>query len=165
MDDIIAECREVAANGQRALITTLTKKMAEDLSEYMYEAGLRVRYLHSDIDTLERIEIMRDLRLGVFDVLVGINLLREGLDIPECALVGILDADKEGYLRSKHHLFRPLAVRHATSMGGSFFTATVSQTPCNMRLMKQIGDAHARLLIIRPTALLQNPFGRILRTS
>ena len=79
VDDIIAECREVAANGQRVLITTLTKKMAESLSEYMYEAGLRVRYLHSDIDTLERIEIMRDLRLGVFDVLIGINLLREGL--------------------------------------------------------------------------------------
>ena len=87
VDDVIAECREVVANGQRALITTLTKKMAEALSEYMHEAGLRVRYLHSDIDTLERIEIMRDLRLGVFDVLIGINLLREGLDIPECALV------------------------------------------------------------------------------
>ena len=99
VDDIIAECRDVAAKGQRALITTLTKKMAEALSEYMYESGLRVRYLHSDIDTLERIEIMRDLRLGVFDVLIGINLLREGLDIPECSLVGILDADKEGYLR------------------------------------------------------------------
>ena len=109
VDDIIAECRDVAAKGQRALITTLTKKMAEALSEYMYEAGLKVRYLHSDIDTLERIEIMRDLRLGVFDVLIGINLLREGLDIPECALVGILDADKEGFLRSKHLLFRPLA--------------------------------------------------------
>ena len=93
VDDIIAECREIASKGQRALITTLTKKMAEALSEYMYEAGIKVRYLHSDIDTLERIEIMRDLRLGVFDVLIGINLLREGLDIPECALVGILDAD------------------------------------------------------------------------
>ena len=101
VDDIIAESREMAARGNRVLITTLTKKMAEALSEYMYEGGIRVRYLHSDIDTLERIEIMRDLRLGVFDVLIGINLLREGLDIPECALVGILDADKEGYLRSK----------------------------------------------------------------
>ncbi len=117
VDDIIAECREVAANGQRALITTLTKKMAEALSEYMYEAGLRVRYLHSDIDTLERIEIMRDLRLGVFDVLIGINLLREGLDIPECALVGILDADKEGYLRSKTSLIQTIG-RAARNLDG-----------------------------------------------
>ena len=117
VDDVIAECREVAANGQRALITTLTKKMAEALSEYMYEAGLRVRYLHSDIDTLERIEIMRDLRLGVFDVLIGINLLREGLDIPECALVGILDADKEGYLRSKTSLIQTIG-RAARNLDG-----------------------------------------------
>ena len=108
VDDIIAESREMAARGYRVLITTLTKKMAEALSEYMYEGGIRVRYLHSDIDTLERIEIMRDLRLGVFDVLVGINLLREGLDIPECALVGILDADKEGYLRSKTSLIQTI---------------------------------------------------------
>ncbi|HCI19364.1 MAG TPA: excinuclease ABC subunit UvrB, partial [Alphaproteobacteria bacterium] len=108
VDDIIAECREAAAKGQRVLITTLTKKMAEALSEYMYEAGIRVRYLHSDIDTLERIEIMRDLRLGIFDVLIGINLLREGLDIPECALVGILDADKEGYLRSRTSLIQTI---------------------------------------------------------
>ncbi len=108
VDDIIAESREMAARGNRVLITTLTKKMAEALSEYMYEGGIRVRYLHSDIDTLERIEIMRDLRLGVFDVLIGINLLREGLDIPECALVGILDADKEGYLRSKTSLVQTI---------------------------------------------------------
>jgi excinuclease ABC subunit B len=108
VDDIIAESREMAARGNRVLITTLTKKMAEALSEYMYEGGIRVRYLHSDIDTLERIEIMRDLRLGVFDVLIGINLLREGLDIPECALVGILDADKEGYLRSKTSLIQTI---------------------------------------------------------
>lgn len=117
VDDIIAECRDVAANGQRALITTLTKKMAEALSEYMYESGLRVRYMHSDIDTLERIEIMRDLRLGVFDVLIGINLLREGLDIPECALVGILDADKEGYLRSKTSLIQTIG-RAARNIDG-----------------------------------------------
>ena len=117
VDDIIAECRDVAAKGQRALITTLTKKMAEALSEYMYEAGLKVRYLHSDIDTLERIEIMRDLRLGVFDVLIGINLLREGLDIPECALVGILDADKEGFLRSKTSLIQTIG-RAARNIDG-----------------------------------------------
>jgi excinuclease ABC subunit B len=117
VDDIIAECRDSAAKGQRVLITTLTKKMAEALSEYMYEAGIRVRYLHSDIDTLERIEIMRDLRLGVFDVLIGINLLREGLDIPECALVGILDADKEGYLRSRTSLVQTIG-RAARNIDG-----------------------------------------------
>ena len=117
VDDIIAECRDVAAKGQRALITTLTKKMAEALSEYMYESGLRVRYLHSDIDTLERIEIMRDLRLGVFDVLIGINLLREGLDIPECSLVGILDADKEGFLRSRTSLIQTIG-RAARNLDG-----------------------------------------------
>ncbi len=117
VDDIIGECRTVAATGQRALITTLTKKMAEALSEYMYENGLRVRYMHSDIDTLERIEIIRDLRLGVFDVLIGINLLREGLDIPECALVGILDADKEGYLRSKTSLIQTIG-RAARNLDG-----------------------------------------------
>ena len=101
MDDAIAECRDFARRGYRALVTVLTKKMAEDLTEYMHEQGLRVRYMHSDVDTLERIEIIRDLRLGAFDVLVGINLLREGLDIPECGLVAILDADKEGFLRSE----------------------------------------------------------------
>jgi len=101
IDDVIAEVQAVADLGYRSLITTLTKKMAEDLTEYMHEQGMRVRYMHSDIDTLERIEIIRDLRLGAFDVLIGINLLREGLDIPECAFVGILDADKEGFLRSE----------------------------------------------------------------
>ncbi|MDH3240865.1 MAG: excinuclease ABC subunit UvrB [Alphaproteobacteria bacterium] len=115
VDDLMAECKEVAARGQRVLVTTLTKKMAEDLTEYLHEAGVRVRYLHSDIDTLERIEIIRDLRLGAFDVLVGINLLREGLDIPECALVAILDADKPGFLRSKTSLIQTIgrAARNA----------------------------------------------------
>jgi excinuclease ABC subunit B len=108
VDDLMAEAKAVAASGQRILVTTLTKRMAEDLTEYMHEQGIRVRYMHSDIDTLERIEIMRDLRLGAFDVLVGINLLREGLDIPECALVAILDADKEGYLRSKTSLIQTI---------------------------------------------------------
>ena len=102
VDDIIAESRQAALDGTRVLITTLTKKMAEALTEYMHEAGIKVRYVHSDVDTLERIEILRDLRLGVFDVLIGINLLREGIDIPECALVGILDADKEGYFALKN---------------------------------------------------------------
>ena len=108
VDHIIAECHSAAAAGTRVLITTLTKKMAEALTEYMHEAGIKVRYVHSDVDTLERIEIIRDLRLGVFDVLIGINLLREGLDIPECALVGILDADKEGYLRSRTSLIQTI---------------------------------------------------------
>jgi excinuclease ABC subunit B len=114
VDDLMAECRDCALKGQRVLVTTLTKKMAEALTEYFHENGIRVRYMHSDVDTLERIEIIRDLRLGVFDVLVGINLLREGLDIPECALVAILDADKEGYLRSRTALIQTIgrAARH-----------------------------------------------------
>ena len=108
VDDLMHECKKVVEKNSRVLVTTLTKKMAEDLTEYLHENGVKVRYLHSDIDTLERIEIMRDLRLGVFDVLVGINLLREGLDIPECALVGILDADKEGFLRSETSLIQTI---------------------------------------------------------
>ncbi len=117
VDDLMHECRKVIENGHRVLVTTLTKKMAEDLTEYLHENGIKVRYLHSDIDTLERIEIMRDLRMGVFDVLVGINLLREGLDIPECALVGILDADKEGFLRSETSLIQTIG-RAARNVDG-----------------------------------------------
>ena len=115
IDDLMNECKKTAANGERVLVTTLTKKMAEDLTEYLKDNGIKVRYLHSDIDTLERIEIIRDLRLGVFDVLVGINLLREGLDIPECSLVAILDADKEGFLRSTRSLIQTIgrAARNA----------------------------------------------------
>ncbi|MGD7069459.1 excinuclease ABC subunit UvrB [Acetobacter sp. AAB5] len=108
VDDLLAECRTTIAKGGRVLVTTLTKRMAEDLTDYMNEAGIRVRYLHSDVDTLERIEIIRDLRMGAFDVLIGINLLREGLDIPECALVAILDADKEGFLRSRTSLIQTI---------------------------------------------------------
>ncbi|MDR3513844.1 MAG: excinuclease ABC subunit UvrB [Caulobacteraceae bacterium] len=117
VDDVIAECRDVAMKGYRTLVTVLTKKMAEDLTEYMHEQGLRVRYMHSDVDTLERIEIIRDLRLGAFDVLVGINLLREGLDIPECGLVAILDADKEGFLRSETSLIQTIG-RAARNVDG-----------------------------------------------
>lgn len=115
VDDLMEECRQTIAKGNRVLVTTLTKKMAEDLTEYLHENGIKVRYLHSDIDTLERIEIIRDLRQGVFDVLVGINLLREGLDIPECSLVAILDADKEGFLRSTRSLIQTIgrAARNA----------------------------------------------------
>ncbi|PWK57998.1 excinuclease ABC subunit UvrB [Roseicyclus mahoneyensis] len=108
VDDLLDEIRKVAANGMRILVTTLTKRMAEDLTEYLHEQGIRVRYMHSDIDTIERIEILRDLRLGAFDVLIGINLLREGLDIPECGLVAILDADKEGFLRSETSLIQTI---------------------------------------------------------
>ncbi|MGF1502900.1 MAG: excinuclease ABC subunit UvrB [Paracoccaceae bacterium] len=117
VDDLLDECRQGAAAGQRALVTTLTKRMAEDLTEYLHEQGIRVRYMHSDIDTIERIEIIRDLRLGAFDVLVGINLLREGLDIPECALVAILDADKEGFLRSETSLVQTIG-RAARNIDG-----------------------------------------------
>ena len=117
VDDVIDEVRRVAAAGYRSLVTVLTKKMAEDLTEYMHEQGVRVRYMHSDVDTVERIEIIRDLRLGAFDVLVGINLLREGLDIPECALVAILDADKEGFLRSETSLIQTIG-RAARNVDG-----------------------------------------------
>jgi excinuclease ABC subunit B len=117
VQDCIDQCRTVAANGYRTLVTTLTKRMAEDLTEFMHEAGLKVRYMHSDVETLERIELIRDLRLGVYDVLVGINLLREGLDIPECGLVAILDADKEGFLRSETSLIQTIG-RAARNVDG-----------------------------------------------
>jgi excinuclease ABC subunit B len=117
VDDLIDEVRQVARKGYRTLVTVLTKRMAEDLTEYMHEQGIRVRYMHSDIETLERIEIIRDLRLGAFDVLIGINLLREGLDIPECALVAILDADKEGFLRSETSLIQTIG-RAARNVDG-----------------------------------------------
>ncbi|MFN3960695.1 MAG: excinuclease ABC subunit UvrB [Parvularculaceae bacterium] len=117
VDDIIAEVKAVAKKGGRSLVTVLTKRMAEDLTEYMHEQGVRVRYMHSDVETLERIEIIRDLRLGAFDVLVGINLLREGLDIPECQLVAILDADKEGFLRSETSLIQTIG-RAARNVDG-----------------------------------------------
>ena len=109
--------RRVSAAGMRILVTTLTKRMAEDLTEYLHEQGIRVRYMHSDIDTIERIEVLRDLRLGAFDVLIGINLLREGLDIPECGLVAILDADKEGFLRSETSLIQTIG-RAARNVDG-----------------------------------------------
>ena len=117
VDDLLSEVKEVARRGYRTLVTVLTKRMAEDLTEYLHENGVRVRYMHSDIDTIERIEIIRDLRLGAFDALVGINLLREGLDIPECALVAILDADKEGFLRSETSLVQTIG-RAARNVDG-----------------------------------------------
>src|SRR4030088_2703647 len=117
VDDLLGEVRMVSQMGYRTLVTVLTKRMAEDLTEYLHENGVRVRYMHSDIDTIERIEIIRDLRLGAFDVLIGINLLREGLDIPECGLVAILDADKEGFLRSQTSLIQTIG-RAARNIDG-----------------------------------------------
>ncbi|HEX4196340.1 MAG TPA: excinuclease ABC subunit UvrB [Caulobacteraceae bacterium] len=136
VDDVIAECRDVAKQGYRVLVTVLTKKMAEDLTEYMHEQGLRVRYMHSDVDTLERIEIIRDLRLGAFDVLVGINLLREGLDIPECGLVAILDADKEGFLRSETSLIQTIG-RAARNIDGRVILYADSITGSMERAMAE----------------------------
>jgi excinuclease ABC subunit B len=151
VDDLMAECRTCAARGLRVLVTTLTKRMAEDLTEYLHENGLKVRYLHSDIDTLERIEIVRDLRLGVFDILVGINLLREGLDIPECGLVAILDADKEGYLRSQTSLIQTIGraarnidgrvILYADRLTGSLETA-LAETERRRAKQEAFNEAH-----------------------
>jgi excinuclease ABC subunit B len=145
VDDLLDEIRRVTADGFRVLATTLTKRMAEDLTEYLHEQGVKVRYMHSDIDTIERIEILRDLRLGAFDVLVGINLLREGLDIPECGLVAILDADKEGFLRSETSLVQTIGraarnaegrvIMYADKITGSMDRA---MTETNRRRAKQI---------------------------
>ncbi len=136
VDDLMHECKKVVENSYRVLVTTLTKKMAEDLTEYLHENGIKVRYLHSDIDTLERIEIMRDLRMGVFDVLVGINLLREGLDIPECALVGILDADKEGFLRSETSLIQTIG-RAARNVDGKVILYADKETKSIKKAIKE----------------------------
>jgi len=136
VDDLLAECKEVAKKNYRSLVTTLTKKMAEDLTEYLHENGVKVRYMHSDIDTLERIEIMRDLRMGVFDVLVGINLLREGLDIPECALVAILDADKEGFLRSERSLIQTIG-RAARNIDGKVILYADKKTKSIEKAIKE----------------------------
>jgi len=136
VDDLLSEVKEVAKRGYRSLVTTLTKRMAEDLTEYLHENGVRVRYMHSDIDTIERIEIIRDLRLGAFDVLVGINLLREGLDIPECALVAILDADKEGFLRSETSLVQTIG-RAARNVDGKVILYADTITGSMARAMEE----------------------------
>ncbi|MGZ2455946.1 excinuclease ABC subunit UvrB [Rhizobium sp. IY2] len=138
VDDVLGEIRETSAKGYRTLCTVLTKRMAEDLTEYLHEQGVRVRYMHSDIDTLERIEILRDLRLGAFDVLVGINLLREGLDIPECGFVAILDADKEGFLRSETSLIQTIG-RAARNVDGKVILYADQVTGSMKRAMEETG--------------------------
>ena len=158
VDDVIDEVKTVAAAGGRSLVTTLTKKMAEDLTEYMHDQGVRVRYMHSDVDTVERIEIIRDLRLGVFDVLVGINLLREGLDIPECRFVAILDADKEGFLRSETSLIQTIGraarnvegrvILYADNMTGSMERA-LAETERRRAKQMEHNEAHG----ITPTTV------------
>ena len=158
IDDVIDEVRKTTAKGFRSLVTTLTKKMSEDLTEYMHEQGIRVRYMHSDIDTLERIDIIRDLRLGVFDVLIGINLLREGLDIPECAFVGILDADKEGFLRSETSMTQTIgrAARNAEAkviLYGDKITGSMQRAMDETDRRRAIQSAHNEKHGITPTTV------------
>ncbi|HEY9090817.1 MAG TPA: excinuclease ABC subunit UvrB [Parasphingorhabdus sp.] len=161
VDDLINECKKVAQKGYRTLVTTLTKRMAEDLTEFMHEAGIKVRYMHSDVETLERIELIRDLRLGVYDVLVGINLLREGLDIPECGLVAILDADKEGFLRSETSLIQTIGraarnvdgrvILYADRITGSMERA-LSETERRRKKQEEYNALHG----ITPTTIKKN---------
>ncbi|NRA88420.1 MAG: UvrB/UvrC motif-containing protein, partial [Rhizobiales bacterium] len=158
VDDLIAECKMVIAKGQRVLVTTLTKRISEDLTEYMYDQGIKVRYLHSDIDTLERIEIIRDLRLGVFDVLIGINLLREGLDIPEVSLVAILDADKEGFLRSETSLVQTIgrAARHVEGrviLYADRITGSMERAMAETDRRREKQKAHNKIYGITPTSI------------
>jgi len=143
VQDCIVECKAVAAKGYRTLVTTLTKRMAEDLTEFMHEAGVRVRYMHSDVETLERIELIRDLRMGVYDVLIGINLLREGLDIPECGLVCILDADKEGFLRSETSLIQTIG-RAARNVDGKVILYADRMTGSMERAIAETDRRRAR---------------------
>ena len=145
VDDLLAEIRKREKSGERVLVTTLTKRMAEDLTEYLDEHGVRVRYLHSDIDTIERMEIIRDLRTGQFDVLVGINLLREGLDMPEVSLVAILDADKEGFLRSGGSLIQTIG-RAARNLRGRAIMSADQMTGSMQRAISETDRRRAKRL-------------------
>jgi excinuclease ABC subunit B len=170
VDDLIGECNALAEKKQKVLVTTLTKRMAEDLTNYLKEAGIRVRYLHSDIDTLERLEIIRDLRMDVFDVLVGINLLREGLDIPEVALVAILDADKEGFLRSTTSLIQTIG-RAARNVDGRvvMYADTVTDSMSNAITetdrRREIQEVYNKAHNITPTSIVKKVHERIQLTK
>jgi len=160
VDDLLGEIRERVKAGERVLVTTLTKRMAEDLTEYYSELGVRVRYLHSDIDTLERIEILRDLRLGEYDVLVGINLLREGLDLPEVSLVAILDADKEGFLRATRSLIQTIGraarnVRGTVIMYADRMTASMNEAITVTRNRRATQEAHNQAHGITPKTIVK----------
>jgi excinuclease ABC subunit B len=161
IDDIIGECKETIKKGFRCLITVLTKKMAEDLTEYMNDLGLKVQYMHSDIDTLERIEIIQDLRKGNYDILIGINLLREGLDIPECALVAICDADKEGFLRSHRSLIQTIG-RAARNVNGKVILYADKMTNSIKTALKETERRRKKQIIwnkehnIEPKSIIKN---------
>ncbi len=161
IDDLVGEIRKRVARGERALVTTLTKRMAEDLSEYLQDLGIRVHYLHSEIDTLERVEILRDLRRGVYDVVVGINLLREGLDLPEVSLVAILDADKEGFLRSESALIQTIgrAARHVNGTAILYadritdsMRRAIEETNRRRRIQEAYNEAHG----IEPRSIIKD---------
>jgi excinuclease ABC subunit B len=158
VDDLLAEIRACEAAGERVLVTTLTKRMAEDLTDYLQQAGVRVRYMHSDIDAIERMEIVRGLRLGDFDVLVGINLLREGLDLPEVALVAILDADQEGFLRSDRSLIQTVgrAARHLRGRAILYadrVTGSMERALAEMERRRTIQEAHNAAHAIQPQSI------------